>query len=107
LSVRIIGPGNRRKQKPQKCENSRSTAEQRDVLKVGYTIYGLGQFGDVQVNMKSPPFLVTRYPFSPGPPIQQSSASLARLGRTVASPARVAALKKPWISKPDAQLHHR
>ena len=46
---------------------------------LGYTIYGLGEFGDVLVNMTSPPFLVTRYPFSPGSPFpQQGPPALAR-----------------------------
>ncbi|HEV3343585.1 MAG TPA: hypothetical protein VG125_24650, partial [Pirellulales bacterium] len=53
---------------------------------LGYTIYGLGQFGDVLVNMTDPPFLVSRFPFSPGPPIPQPSAALARVGGTDARP---------------------
>ncbi len=36
---------------------------------LGYSVYGLGQFGDVRVNMQSPPFVVARYPFSPGLPL--------------------------------------
>ena len=32
---------------------------------LGYTLYGLGQFGDVRVRMYSPPFLITHYPFAP------------------------------------------
>jgi uncharacterized repeat protein (TIGR01451 family) len=46
---------------------------------LGYTIYGLGQFGDVRVKMKSPPFEITRYPFSPSTPSQQSPLSDVRL----------------------------
>jgi uncharacterized repeat protein (TIGR01451 family) len=36
---------------------------------LGYSVYGLGQFGNVRVTMKSPPFVIQRYPFSPGLPI--------------------------------------
>jgi uncharacterized repeat protein (TIGR01451 family) len=62
---------------------------------LGYTIYGLGRFGDVRVNMTSPPFLVTRYPFSPGPTIpQQGPAALARLEAAVAHSANVAVSQK-------------
>jgi uncharacterized repeat protein (TIGR01451 family) len=30
---------------------------------LGYTIWGLGQFGDVRVKLASPPFQISRYPF--------------------------------------------
>jgi uncharacterized repeat protein (TIGR01451 family) len=33
---------------------------------LGYTIWGLGNFGDVRVKMSSPPFQISQYPFSPG-----------------------------------------
>jgi uncharacterized repeat protein (TIGR01451 family) len=36
---------------------------------LGYSVYGLGQFGAVRVNVTSPPFVVQRYPFSPGLPL--------------------------------------
>ena len=67
---------------------------------LGYTIYGMGEFGDVQVNMKDPPFVVTRYPFSPGSPIPQPPPVDARLARPVVT--RLVALKKLRMSKPDA-----
>jgi hypothetical protein len=62
---------------------------------LGYTIYGLGRFGDVRANMTSPPFLLTRYPFSPGPTIpQQGPAALARLETAVAHSSHVAVSQK-------------
>ncbi len=36
---------------------------------LGYSFYGLGQFGNVRVTLKSPPFQIQRYPFSPGLPL--------------------------------------
>lgn len=33
---------------------------------LGYSVWGLGQFGDVRVRMYSPPFQIDHYPFSPG-----------------------------------------
>jgi hypothetical protein len=38
---------------------------------LGYTVYGLGKFGQVRVKLEEPTFRVTRYPFSPGSPIAQ------------------------------------
>ena len=45
---------------------------------LGYSFYGLGAFGDVRVLLKSPPFEIQRYPFSPGLPIGPPTP-LARL----------------------------
>ncbi len=67
---------------------------------LGYTIYGLGEFGDVQVNMKDPPFVVTRYPFSPGSPIPQPPPVETRVARPVVP--QLVAFKKPRMSKRDA-----
>ena len=36
------------------------------VAYLGYTVWGLGNFGDVRVKMYSPPFQIGQYPFSPG-----------------------------------------
>jgi uncharacterized repeat protein (TIGR01451 family) len=75
---------------------------------LGYTIYGLGQFGDVLVNMTDPPFLVSRFPFSPGPPIPQPSAALARVGGTDARPPAAAASDQtPASSKSLARVSLR
>jgi hypothetical protein len=41
---------------------------------LGYTIWGLGNFGDVRVKMYSPPFQIGQYPFSPGSAVSKSSA---------------------------------
>jgi len=50
---------------------------------LGYTIWGLGNFGDVRVKMSSPLFQITQYPFSPG-----SVASTAVKPLTAASGPR-------------------
>jgi hypothetical protein len=46
---------------------------------LGYSLYGLGQFGNVKVTLKSPPFQIQRFPFSPGLPIGQPALAQARL----------------------------
>ncbi len=59
---------------------------------LGYSLYGLGQFGNVKVTLKSPPFQIQRFPFSPGLPL--GPPALARLSGTPiedAGPARAAA----------------
>ena len=49
---------------------------------LGYTVYGLGQFGNVKVKMTSPPFEITRYPFSPGrPPSNRHSRTCGSMRR--------------------------
>jgi len=56
---------------------------------LGYTIFGLGNFGDVRVKMYSPPFVVDRYPFSPGGPITQvNNGSVVRLDGQVVKAGR-------------------
>jgi hypothetical protein len=56
---------------------------------LGYTIYGLGNFGDVRVKMYAPPFVVDRYPFSPGAPITQvSNGSVTRMDGLVVKTGR-------------------
>ncbi len=52
---------------------------------LGYSVYGLGQFGDVLVTMKDPPFEIQRYPFSPGLPIGPPPVTLARVSDTAAA----------------------
>ena len=46
---------------------------------LGYSLYGLGQFGNVKVTLKSPPFQLQRFPFSPGLPLGPPTPALARL----------------------------
>ena len=57
---------------------------------LGYSFYGLGQFGNVRVTLKSPPFEIQRYPFSPGlplgpPPLVRvnSAAAVAAARKTI------------------------
>ncbi len=50
---------------------------------LGYTIYGLGNFGDVSVKMYSPPFQVDLYPFP-------SSGSGGKTGKALVRPTNVA-----------------
>lgn len=40
---------------------------------LGYTICGLGNFGDVRVKLSTPPFEISHYPFSPGSTVSTSS----------------------------------
>jgi hypothetical protein len=47
---------------------------------LGYTIWGLGSYGDVRVRLSSPRFQIDQYPFSPG-----SAASQAAMPQTVLS----------------------
>ena len=56
---------------------------------LGYTLYGLGKFGDVRVRMHSPPFEITQYPFSPGSVASTASAA------TVVKPAAARSVKTP------------
>jgi hypothetical protein len=61
---------------------------------LGYSLYGLGQFGNVKVTLKSPPFQIQRFPFSPGLPIGQPALALARLSGApieASGPTRTAA----------------
>ena len=55
------------------------------VAYLGYTIWGLGNFGDVRVKMYSPPFQIGEYPFSPGSTVSTASTALKPLLK-VASP---------------------
>jgi hypothetical protein len=62
---------------------------------LGYSVYGLGQFGSVRVTMKSPPFVIQRYPFSPGLPIgPPPELPLVRTSRTPAAIRRGPAMAK-------------
>jgi hypothetical protein len=73
---------------------------------LGYTIWGLGQFGDVRVKLASPPFQISRYPFSPGSAASQTRAipSLSVTPEPVRrrSPARPAST----MSRPFHSFHH-
>ena len=52
---------------------------------LGYTLWGLGKFGDVRVKLRSPTFQITQYPFSPGSAASKSSKPTALfLARTAA-----------------------
>ena len=64
---------------------------------LGYSVYGLGQFGSVRVTMKSPPFVIQRYPFSPGLPLGPPTA-LVRVSGTVEAVRRGAAMARPQTS---------
>jgi hypothetical protein len=55
---------------------------------LGPTIWGLGKFGDVRVELTSPPFEVSQYPFSPG-----SSASKTHANAGLPATSEVAILK--------------
>ncbi len=52
---------------------------------VGYTLWGLGQFGDVRVKMYSPMFQVSEYPFSPGFSASSAQAKVSLDGTFVVS----------------------
>jgi hypothetical protein len=52
---------------------------------LGYTIYGLGAFGAVRVKMASPPFRITKSPFSPGVAAARAEVVAARASGAVAS----------------------
>jgi uncharacterized repeat protein (TIGR01451 family) len=45
---------------------------------LGYTIRGLGNFGDVRIKMSSPPFQISQYPFSPSS--RASSLAFPQIG---------------------------
>ncbi len=72
---------------------------------LGYTLWGLGKFGDVRVKLHSPKFQVTQYPFSPGSLASKSSTPTAQtLARTAAiktasklrSTRKAAAMSRPF-----------
>ena len=66
------------------------------VAYLGYTLWGLGKFGDVRVKMHSPTFQVSQYPFSPG--FNASTASpeiVVNPSVSVIEPAATAAVKTP------------
>ncbi len=46
---------------------------------LGYTIWGLGSFGDVRVKLASPPFQISQYPFSPGSAASTAASPLLAL----------------------------
>jgi uncharacterized repeat protein (TIGR01451 family) len=50
---------------------------------LGYSLYGLGQFGNVRVTLKSPPFTIQRFPFSPGLPLGPPTPALARVSEGI------------------------
>jgi len=54
---------------------------------LGYTLYGLGQFGDVRVKLHSPRFLITQYPFSPGVKAASTAAVVELDGKVLNSDA--------------------
>jgi len=58
---------------------------------LGYTVWGLGQFGDVRVKMYSPPFQVDHYPFSPGTASLKTAGLLIRLDSAVLKSAQAGA----------------
>ena len=63
---------------------------------LGYTIWGLGNFGDVRVKMYSPPFQVSQYPFSPGSAASKAAKPLIALdavSRAKASSSQATAAK--------------
>ena len=68
---------------------------------LGYSVYGLGQFGNVRVNMKSPPFVVQRYPFSPGLPLG-TAPTLARVSESPDRARQGAAVVKVRAARPAA-----
>ena len=63
---------------------------------LGYTLYGLGKFGDVRVGLHSPRFQVTRYTFSPGVTAAStaSTAAVVNPDNVVASSAETRSVKK-------------
>jgi len=64
---------------------------------LGYTLYGLGNFGDVRVKMHSPPFQITVYPFSPGMTAasRASTAPVVNLYGVVVNSAATRSVKTP------------
>jgi hypothetical protein len=42
---------------------------------LGYTLWGLGNFGDVRVKLHSPQFEITVYPFSPGVTVASTAST--------------------------------
>ncbi|MGC8639135.1 MAG: Calx-beta domain-containing protein [Isosphaeraceae bacterium] len=64
---------------------------------LGYTIWGLGNFGDVRVRMYSPPFQIGLYPFSPGSP---AATKVESLGAVIADQTRSARTKARAAAKP-------
>ena len=55
---------------------------------LGDTLWGLGSFGDVRVNLPSPPFQISQYPFSPG---SAASTAAKPLMSVPAVPAKTSA----------------
>jgi hypothetical protein len=72
---------------------------------LGYTLYGLGKFGDVRVKLRSPQFLITEYPFSPG----VTAASTASTAAVVPSETAAKALstgRSASMNRPFHAFHH-
>ncbi len=71
---------------------------------LGYTLYGLGKYGDVRVELHSPPFEITVYPFSRGRLIAStaSAAVAAKLDGVVVNSAATSSVKtlQPKVTKP-------
>ena len=65
---------------------------------LGYSIYGLGQFGNVKIKMSSPPFVIQKYPFSPGVSQARPAETLARPDATPEVARRDATAVRPRTS---------
>ena len=48
---------------------------------LGYSLYGLGQFGNVKVTLKSPPFQIQRFPFLARPASRPADAVAGTIER--------------------------
>ncbi len=64
---------------------------------LGYTLYGLGNFGDVRVKLHSPTFQVTNYPLPPAVRAAStaSTAAVAKLDGVVVNAAATRSVKTP------------
>ena len=75
---------------------------------LGYSFYGLGSFGSVKVTLKSPPFQIQRFPFSPGLPlgpptplarVSNAPVEAIKLGNATPAAVRIGVVypKRRWI----------
>ena len=71
---------------------------------LGYTIWGLGNFGDVRVKLKTPPFQIGQYPFSRGSTVPKASSSPAVKPRAATRDRSLRVAKT--MKRPFHSLHH-